>query len=600
MKGSRLHPLSWPFRLKLLAAVLAALMPALVPLAAALVAFDSLQSSQLDAERAAARMHETEEATRLIFEAQSAARGYVLTGQTAPLTTFEEATQALPATLGRLRDLVAGDPVQLWRTRRAAEEFETWHRDVARSVVDAWKLAAVLPRGDARRQRLFELIQTRLELGEGTQYTRAFRTQLQALERAERLRLEVAQLRGERLRSRVFWLVLAGVPAAFATGTATALLLARRATRSLHELARAANEVERGELPEPIRIQGRDELTWLARAFNRMIAMEAVRRQERATLARLDRLLQASDTIEEAAGLVGQFAPKLLEDASGALYFFDPSRSELERAASFGAGVAPESFAADRCWAIRLAALHRRDAGHEPRCGHAAADSEAAICAPLAAHGEVFGLFSCEFPPGSAPRDLANRLALAEDLAERLAPQFAALRLREDLRSQSIRDPLTGVFNRRFFDESFERELRRAERSSRPLTVLIVDLDHFKRFNDEFGHEAGDLVLREFGGLLRQVFRATDLPCRLGGEEFVVLLPDSDLDSVRHRVEELALRLRNRELQLRKQRLGRVTLSAGLASWPRHGRTPQELLRAADEALYAAKHAGRDRYLIAS
>lgn len=601
MDFSLLRPLSWPFRLKLLAAVLAALLPALVPISAAFVAFESLLASQRVVEWASVRMHESEEATRLIFEAQSAVRGYVLTAQAPMLATFEEATSAMPAALATLQGLVVGDVTQTWRIRRATALFETWHRDVATSVVGGWRSVQDLPTDDPRRRQMLELIRHRLSLEEGTRLTRQFRTSMQSLEATERGRLIAAQRQGASQRERLMWIALAGVPAAFGTGTLLALLLARRATRSLRALAAAANEVERGKLPAPIPYVGRDELTWLARAFNRMIAKEAVRRSERSALAALDELLQSSGTLEEAAEVVATFAPRLLESASGGLFFFDASRCELERVAAFGddARIGLVHFVPDRCWAIRLAKPYRALSAHDPRCSHDAHGQAFSVCIPLAAHGEIFGLFTCSMQPVDAA-ERPDWVAVAEDLGERLALQFAALRLREDLRNQSIRDPLTGVFNRRYFDETFERELRRAERSHKPLSLLLIDLDHFKRFNDTYGHDAGDLVLREFGALLGQVFRAGDLPCRLGGEEFAVLLPESDLASVRHRVEELSMRLRNRDLRLRKQPLGRVTMSAGLAEFPTHGSSAQELLRAADEALYAAKDSGRDRFLIAS
>ncbi len=223
------------------------------------------------------------------------------------------------------------------------------------------------------------------------------------------------------------------------------------------------------------------------------------------------------------------------------------------------------------------------------------------LCLPLATQGEIFGAFHFEIPASEWRLPEADDLlASAESFGADLSLALGNLRLRDSLRDQSIRDPLTGLFNRRYFEETFEREIQRAVRGARPLTLLLLDLDHFKRFNDTFGHEAGDLVLKELGILLRQVFRVGDVPCRLGGEEFVVVLPDVAPDAIRPRVEELATRLRNRDLQLRKQPLGRVTLSAGLAGMPEHGTTPAELLQAADLALYAAKRGGRDQLLIAS
>jgi diguanylate cyclase (GGDEF)-like protein len=128
----------------------------------------------------------------------------------------------------------------------------------------------------------------------------------------------------------------------------------------------------------------------------------------------------------------------------------------------------------------------------------------------------------------------------------------------------------------------------------------MADLDHVKRFNDEFGHEAGDLVLKEVGGMLREAFRTIDVPCRLGGEELAVLLPDADVAAVSERVERLLAAIRSRDLVLRSQQLGRVTMSAGLAAFPEHAGSATDLAHAADRALYEAKHGGRDRVVVAS
>ncbi|MCM2269709.1 MAG: diguanylate cyclase [Thermoanaerobaculia bacterium] len=601
MKLSAFQPLSWPYRLKLLAAVLVPLLPVLFPLVGALAAFEALVESEGKHDLAANRMQHAEEALRMLFEANAATRGFVITGEPELLRAYESLDGRMPAALAELRELVFGDAVQSWRARRASELYTSWRTDVAEPIVRARTAVQALERADPRRRAMLDLIEARIALGEGTRLTNAFSDVVQHFNRAERVVLLDAQRQVGRQRSALRWLAFVGVPLAVLTGVAMALLLARRATRSLAALADAASQIERGDLPEPIAYVGRDELTWLARAFNRMIAKEAVRRDERAALAALDELLQSSGTLEEAAGVVATFAPRLLPAASGGLYFYDASRCELERVAAFGddASIGPAHFVPDRCWAIRLAKPYRALAAHDPRCSHDGHGEGAAVCIPLAAHGEIFGLFTCSLQAADAA-ERPDWVAVAEDLGERLALQFAALRLREDLRNQSIRDPLTSVFNRRYFDETFERELRRAERAHKPLSLLLIDLDHFKRFNDTYGHEAGDLVLREFGALLGQVFRAGDLPCRLGGEEFAVLLPESDLAGIRHRVEELSMRLRNRDLRLRKQPLGRVTMSAGLAEFPTHGHSAQELLRAADEALYAAKNAGRDRYLIAS
>jgi diguanylate cyclase (GGDEF)-like protein len=171
--------------------------------------------------------------------------------------------------------------------------------------------------------------------------------------------------------------------------------------------------------------------------------------------------------------------------------------------------------------------------------------------------------------------------------------------LRDTLKSQSIRDPLTGLFNRRFLEEALDRECRRAVRGDRPLSLVIFDVDHFKRFNDSFGHEAGDLVLKELGNLVQGMFREEDVACRFGGEEFALVLTDTTLDQAIQRAEELRAGAYEIVLTDGQQNIGRITLSLGVATLPQHGATGGVLLRAADKALYAAKNGGRDRVAVA-
>jgi diguanylate cyclase (GGDEF)-like protein len=185
-------------------------------------------------------------------------------------------------------------------------------------------------------------------------------------------------------------------------------------------------------------------------------------------------------------------------------------------------------------------------------------------------------------------------------VAGQLALSLANLRLRETLRDQSIRDPLTGLFNRRFMQESLDRELQRARRKKRPLTVVFVDLDHFKRFNDAFGHDAGDLVLRTMADLFLRHFRGDDVVCRYGGEEFAIILPESSAKDAAKRANQLRIEARGISMRHLGQVLDSVTLSIGIAAFPEHGSTSEEILRAADQCLYQSKSDGRDRLTVAT
>jgi diguanylate cyclase (GGDEF)-like protein len=189
---------------------------------------------------------------------------------------------------------------------------------------------------------------------------------------------------------------------------------------------------------------------------------------------------------------------------------------------------------------------------------------------------------------------------LATTVAEHIALALASLKLRETLKLQSIRDPLTGLYNRRHLEECLERELKKAMRGHRSVGAIMIDLDHFKQVNDTFGHPAGDAVLKTLAKFLRNHTRAGDVVCRYGGEEFLIILPEAGLQDTLERAERLRNDVRNIDFHHRGQALGMVTLSVGVAAYPEHGLTSESLLQAADEALYRAKAEGRDRVVVSS
>jgi diguanylate cyclase (GGDEF)-like protein len=188
---------------------------------------------------------------------------------------------------------------------------------------------------------------------------------------------------------------------------------------------------------------------------------------------------------------------------------------------------------------------------------------------------------------------------ILEAVAQEVSLTLANLRLRDMLLRHSVRDPLTGLCNRRVLDEWFDRELARAARHGTSVGVLLIDVDHFKRFNDSFGHEAGDVMLQSLATMLREAVRTEDLVCRYGGEEFLLILGDTSAEHVARRAADLCRRARELEVHDGSRRLPPVTLSIGVANSPQHAVAADALLRAADRALYAAKEAGRDRVEVA-
>jgi diguanylate cyclase (GGDEF)-like protein len=276
----------------------------------------------------------------------------------------------------------------------------------------------------------------------------------------------------------------------------------------------------------------------------------------------------------------------------------------VEARAAWGGFPAAEwgLFKPDDCWALRRGRAHIvDDTGNGVRCEHLPHPLPAAtLCVPLAAQSDSLGILY--LAAGRAPA--ANgvwevKQQLAQSVAEHLGLAVANLKLRETLRNQSIRDPLTGLFNRRYMEETLERELRRAERNHRPLCVVMLDLDRFKSFNDGYGHDAGDVVLAEFGRLLRAKVRTADVACRYGGEEFVLILPDATAEDSYRRVEEIRTAAAQLYVKLRDEPMAAPSFSGGIATFPVNGDKVEDLLRAADAALYRAKAAGRGRLVIA-
>lgn len=316
-------------------------------------------------------------------------------------------------------------------------------------------------------------------------------------------------------------------------------------------------------------------------------------------LSEMGDLLQTCFTAEEAYGVIAQSAQKFFPDGTGALSVIRTSQNLVEVVAGWGATPATESvFAPDDCWALRRGRIHVvRDTATGLVCKHLHHPLPTGyLCVPMMAHGETLGaLHVCETQSGQLT-DTHQRLTTT--VAEHIGLALANLRLHETLRNLSVRDPLTGLFNRRYMEESLEREVRRAARNKRPLGIIMLDIDHFKTFNDTFGHDAGDTLLRELGSSLQTYIRGEDVACRYGGEEFILILPDTTLDAARQRAEQLRAAVKELAIQHRSRRLKSVTISAGVALFPDHGTTADAVLRAADLALYKAKAEGRNRVVI--
>ncbi|MBI1927166.1 PAS domain S-box protein [Candidatus Poribacteria bacterium] len=322
------------------------------------------------------------------------------------------------------------------------------------------------------------------------------------------------------------------------------------------------------------------------------------RTRESALIVQMSELLQACLTYEESYAVISQFAQQLFPDEAGAIFLIDNSRSAVETVTAWGTPPLEGTlFASNECWALRLGRPHLIEDTHSGLlCKHLPDSLPAGyLCAPMTAQGETLGVLHLNWQTGHLTETKRN---LGIMVAEQIAMALGNLKLRETLRLQSIRDALTGLFNRRYMEESLEREVYRATRNQYSVGLMMIDLDHFKRINDTFGHEAGDAVLHEVGQFLQDHFRREDVACRYGGEEFMIILPEASLDDTYRRAEQLREAIKNVTIQYHRKLLGPITLSVGVALFPDHGSTGAALIQAADAALYRAKNEGRDRVVI--
>jgi diguanylate cyclase (GGDEF)-like protein len=319
-------------------------------------------------------------------------------------------------------------------------------------------------------------------------------------------------------------------------------------------------------------------------------------------LSRMTQRMQGCDTLLDLKEVVQRFVPEIAPGLAGRLYLLDPSRNAVVAACSWlNPRLSREEFSPMACWALRRGLPHR-PAGEQVDvpCDHLEFGDGAlcdTLCLPLTAQRETFGLLY--FEPCSGAIDAAGSLVYLQMLAENIGLALANLRLRDALREMAMADPLTGLANRRQLEAVLETQLAEADRLGRPLGCLMLDIDHFKRFNDGFGHDAGDAVLREVGAVLAHATREQGHAFRYGGEEFLLLLVGTGAEPAEARAEDIRRRIAALKLTHNGVALGPVTTSIGVAVAPEHCPLDR-LVLAADAALLRAKALGRDRVVLAS
>ncbi|MFC5512461.1 diguanylate cyclase [Massilia jejuensis] len=499
----------------------------------------------------------------LLLNAETAQRGFVITGNEGFLDPYHAAVLAIPATQEALRKEMKG-----------ANELA---RAVAIERATAAKMQTVARTVELRRRQGVAQAAAYITLGTG-------KVQMDLLRELIGKELGIyAQARAD----------LGDQLLATSDSAATASLVATITNiLFLAAVLAAAARV----------LRQRDEAERKAKAA----AGQAQLTTERITLqndllfrsAELMHSLELAESTDESAGVIASYLPRLLPNLSGSLYLYNNSRDILERKAGWGdVEGEPDIIEALDCWALRRGSPHASGGGDGGlACRHLQNPEMDRLCLPLVTQGDVIGCLTVT--GGGLVHGAEDQRAWIGQLAEQLGLALSNVRLRVSLRQQSIIDPLTQLYNRRYMDEVLKRELARSSRNGAPLSVLVLDLDHFKRINDTFGHEAGDAILRKVALTLRENIRSGDVACRMGGEEMVVLLPECGIENAIKRAETLRLAIAANDVLHQGQPIG-ATASIGVASYPEHGASVQALVHAADLALYEAKHSGRNRVRVA-
>lgn len=552
-------------------------------------------------------------------DVETGSRGFVLTGEDRYLEPLVAGRKQLPVYQRTLQDLTRdADP-------NLKAEVAELDRMVAQKNLDADRLIA----GRRRAKGTFAPL---AELDESKRVMDAARSIVATIgvQGAELLTVTSRDL--EAVRQRVAIITVAGAAFVALIVLAATSLSLRSFGFSLSRLQRALNDTGRVGAGDHNLIETDEgDFAGVAASFNDLavrLSSEEVRRneaernlnvlndtltqkaQELETYSKTvnivrrmaDRLPSCTDEAEFSA-VIRSFAPQLTPDRAGALYLLNHSHNLLRLGSAWNGPVwSLDEFTPEECWGLRRGQDHVSGEGQvEIACPHITdADGRTHWCMPLVAQSETVGLLFLEGADGAAKPLRAGGEDVTYMLRETVALGLVNLRLREKLRSQSVRDPLTGLYNRRYLDESLELELARALRSEDPISAIMLDIDHFKKFNDTFGHDAGDLVLKEVADVLARSMRKGDIAGRFGGEEFLLLMPGADAERAIARAETMRKTIGSLDVGYAGQKLGRITASFGVATFPIDGESGAALIQAADKALYAAKAAGRDRVIAAA
>lgn len=586
-----------------------------------LIALASLAGLLVDASRQTSQSFEwaghsvevietTEAALGDLREAESGQRGFIITRNPAYARSFAERVESSARNMAVAVRQTSDNPMQHARAREIAvlmAQRATFLRQPLLLARHGDFTGAVAIVASGRGRELMDAISARAS---------GFLDEERALQTSRQDAADKRLASGRRLA------IIGGVVVALLVVCSFALLI-RGIRRPLATMMRAMTALGDGEQDARIdTAMGSEEFNRLAEGYNAMaerlrnavsdqanserqlqtanaeLQRNSETLRERSSviglLGGMSHRMQAARTDDELAQIIKVFVPRVLPNVPGALYAHNNSRNCLVPIASWGGTDVPiEGFAPDRCWALRRGQSHYVSGpGGDIVCGHVGED-EIYHCEPLLAGGEVIGVLYLQGKIESENRFRMN--VLTENIASALVNH----RLQRSLREQTIRDPLTGLFNRRYMEETLKLEIARASRAGTPLSLVMCDVDHFKRFNDEFGHDAGDAVLQVVAAEMRSRFRDGDVVCRFGGEEFTIIAPGTTADALAGRVEVVRRAIAELTVRHGSRSLGSTSMSFGIATWSNTmARDGSTVIQAADMALYQSKREGRNRATI--
>lgn len=507
----------------------------------------------------------------LVVDAETGQRGYIITGDDRFLQPYNAAVNNLPAGLRALEDLYATDPAQ------EQQAVQVLHAQVMEKMAN---LAVTIK---LRRDSGYEAAMRVVSQGKGKELTDHIRESIASRVKGEMN--EVVSLDQQLVQKAVMAVAVS------ISGTLLTLLLLtwlflrmreaiRQTEKSAVEASRESQRVEAGMV--------------LLRKRNREISL----------LGEMSQLLQTEMTLAEGLAVTAEYCHHLLPGTAGSVYLYRNSADLLELAGAWGEGQPTHgTISPQACWGLRRGHVHHSTAGRPQICCEhytplepIAERRQSDVCLPLVAYGEVMGMFYIRKPTEAQAQEAFTdtEKGIAKSISEQVALALSNVKLRNALHDKSIRDPLTGLFNRRFMEETLKREIARSIRTGSPLSLVMLDLDHFKQVNDIHGHTAGDAVLRSTANLLSRCLRASDVACRYGGEEILLILPDCGAEHAVQKAQQLCDSIRSQVVTENGTAIS-VTGSFGVTSTCNAHCEASELVAQADTALYQAKADGRDR-----